>query len=107
MDGRADAWSIAPPMRAPLLAFALLAATACTQSNVQLPPLYDGGPNVGDASLGSDGAADGSSSGEDGAVESGGDTGAIVDAASEAKADSAPESDGGAEASPGDSGSAD
>lgn len=73
-------------MRAPLLAFALLSAAACTQGNVQLPPFFDGGRPAGDGSLTMDATGDGEGLGTDAAQESGSEAG-VGDARSEAASD--------------------
>jgi hypothetical protein len=86
-------------MRASLFALALLATSACTQGNVQLPPAYDGGSSttvdssVGDAT--EDGAEEASveaaaGDASDAAREDGGDAAVSSEAGGEAGSEGGP-----------------
>jgi len=60
-------------MRAPILAFVLVAAPACTQGNTELPPYYDSGAGgTVDSSVG-DGADDVVTTGGDASAEAAAD----------------------------------
>ena len=84
-----------------LPALACLATSACTQSNTQLPPFYDGGPTSNVDSSMAD--ADDDATTGDGASEATAD-GPTGDAPAEASGDGGGSSEGGAEAGPGDAG---
>ena len=103
VDGRRDAWSSAAPMRAPFLAFLVVASAACTQSNTQLPPFYDAASQPGSDSGESDAAGDVTTPGVDGSAEAATDA-AVADAPGEAASDGGAGAEGGSEAGPSDSG---
>ena len=103
VDGSSGACCIAAPMRAPILAFALFAASACTQGNTQLPPFYDGSTGPASDSGEADGAGDTGTTGGDASVEAAAD-GAVQDGAAEGATGEGGIKDGGGEAGPTDSG---
>jgi hypothetical protein len=106
MDGRAVAWSIAAPMRAPILAFLLVAASACTQGNTELPPFYDAAAQPGSDSGGVDASEDVVTTGGDSAAEAATD-GSVGDGPVEGASGDGGDggsSESGAEGGPSDSG---
>jgi hypothetical protein len=90
-------------MRASLLAFALLATSACTQSNVQLPPFYDADTQPTVDSGGADASEDVTMTGNDATTEAATDA-PVGDASSEAASDGGTGTEAGAEGGTGDSG---
>jgi hypothetical protein len=90
-------------MRAPLLVFALVALSACTQSNVQLPPFYEAGPATSGDSGEGDASEDSTMPGSDATTEAATDA-PVGDGPSEAASEGGTGAEGGTEAGPSDAG---
>lgn len=92
-------------MRALVLTFAVLATSACTQGNTQLPPFYEAGStgNV-DGSV-ADASEDGTGSGDGEASDAAAD-GPVGDAPAEASGEGGVTGEAGAESGATDSGGA-
>jgi hypothetical protein len=90
-------------MRAPILTFILVAASACTQGNTELPPYYDSGAGGTVDSSVADAADDVVTTGGDSATEAATD-GGVGDGAVEAAGDGGKSGDGSTTDGPTDSG---